>query len=200
MPELQLTAEQQSAIHRAACQIVAAAASGSDAQIKDELLSGSAESLVDGAFVTLKHDGKLRGCYGSHGGPTPLNLALKNAAIGAAIKDPRFPNLEPNELIGLHLEVSLLHDIQTIVALGADRAAEISIGKHGLVIRRGEKSGLLLPCVAVDWKLDTEGFLRQTCRKAGLADRAWTERDSTLQTFQADCFGGPFVTDRHHFN
>ena len=49
------------------------------------------------------------------------------------------------------------------------------IGKHGLKIAKGGHRGLLLPGVAVEHRLDAEGFLGQVCRKAGLPADAWQD-------------------------
>jgi uncharacterized protein (TIGR00296 family) len=60
---------------------------------------------------------------------------------------------------------------------------------HGLYIRRGGRAGLLLPQVATEWRWDRELFLKETCRKAGLAPDAWRERDTEIYIFSADVFG-----------
>ena len=63
---------------------------------------------------------------------------------------------------------------------------EIVVGKHGLIIQEGGRSGLLLPQVPVEWGWDKETFLIQTCRKAGLPDDAWTY--AQLSVFEAEVF------------
>ena len=69
------------------------------------------------------------------------------------------------------------------------------VGRHGLVVRRGQAGGLLLPGVAVEAGLDAEGFLEQVCIKATLSPTAWKEADVDVSTFEADVIGGPFDPD-----
>ncbi|MCS7130315.1 MAG: TIGR00296 family protein, partial [Archaeoglobaceae archaeon] len=49
----------------------------------------------------------------------------------------------------------------------------VEIGKHGLMVKKGLFSGLLLPQVAVEFGFDAEEFLSQTCMKAGLSPDCW---------------------------
>ena len=51
------------------------------------------------------------------------------------------------------------------------------------------RAGLLLPQVATEWRWDRETFLRETCRKAGLAPDAWRDPDTEIYLFSADVFG-----------
>ena len=59
---------------------------------------------------------------------------------------------------------------------------------HGLFIRKGPRSGLLLPQVAVQNRWTAEEFLEQTCLKAGLNPRAWKGETEVLG-FEAQVFG-----------
>ena len=52
----------------------------------------SGQNLLEprGAFVTLKIEGRLRGCIGHVIGVAPLWRAVRDNAIAAAFEDPRF--------------------------------------------------------------------------------------------------------------
>ena len=193
MSELTFETDEKLAIHRAACEMVSASAAGEPIQVTDPTMARAASKEVSGAFVTLKRDGKLRSCYGCYGGKSALFQALQSASIGTATKDPRFSVVQPAELEQLHLEVSILFDIQRVKSVAHDRAREIEIGTHGLTIQHRGKSGLLLPRVAIDLKLNAEGFLRQTSLKAGLPETSWMDDESILQRFQVCCFGAMFA-------
>ena len=65
---------------------------------------------------------------------------------------------------------------------------QIEMGKHGLLIRRGGSRGLLLPQVAVQRKWTRQGFLEETCRKAGLGPQAWREPGTELYAFTSEVF------------
>ncbi len=133
------------------------------------------------AFVTLRKSGELRGCIGHVEARLPLWESVRDMAEAAAVRDSRFPPLQPSELPGLDLEVSILTPLRPV------RADEIRIGQDGLVVRRGAKSGLLLPQVAVEWGWDAAEFLRRTIEKAGLPPGA---RDVELYAFTVEKLSG----------
>ena len=186
-----LTVEQERAIHRAACDIVAAAIEGRPERHPDPTLGGTSYHLVMGAFVTLKRQGHLRACCGSLGTPFPLADALRQAAFRTATGDVRFPSISATELPHLSVDVTLLFNFQGVTARGTDRVSAVKIGRHGLQIRRGNQSGLLLPSVATEHGLDTEAFLKQVCKKAGLPSDAWQADDTQLVTFEGHSIHGP---------
>lgn len=139
------------------------------------------ESL--GAFVTLTKSRELRGCIGNVQGRGPLYKTIWNMARAAAFEDPRFPALSADEFEGIKFEISILSPLEV-----CSDPKLIEIGRHGLIIRKGMNSGLLLPQVAVEWNWDREQFLAQTCRKAGLNPDAWKEPDTLLFWFEAVVF------------
>ncbi|WP_147822291.1 AmmeMemoRadiSam system protein A [Salidesulfovibrio onnuriiensis] len=136
-----------------------------------------------GAFVTLKIDGHLRGCIGNVQGNGPVYRTIWNMARSAAFNDPRFPELTPDEFARVDIEISILGPISE-----CHHPGEIKVGRHGLIIARGGQSGLLLPQVPVEWGWDRETFLRQTCRKAGLAEDSWNKAGTTIFWFEAVVF------------
>ncbi len=139
------------------------------------------ESL--GAFVTLKIKGRLRGCIGNIVGEGPLWKTIIRMAREAAFNDPRFPELTAQELQLLELEISILSPLELVPDM-----TRIEPGRHGLVVRKGPYSGLLLPQVAREWGWDRETFLAQTCRKAGLPEDCHKDKDVQIFWFQAVVF------------
>jgi len=135
-----------------------------------------------GAFVTLKKNGALRGCIGFIRPTLPLYQTVVQAAIYAACRDQRFPPLTTQELSQVEVEISVLSPLKKI-----DNPAHIRVGKHGLLISKGNRSGLLLPQVPVEnnWSRDT--FLQQACIKAGLPENAW-RHGAELYIFEAIIF------------
>ncbi len=136
-----------------------------------------------GAFVTLKKDGRLRGCIGNIVGDSPLWETIINLAAQSAFNDPRFPPLKKEELDLVDIEISVLSPLQSL-----DDPAKIVPGRHGLLISKGGSRGLLLPQVATEWGWDRETFLSHTCRKAGLADDCWKDPETKMHWFQAIVF------------
>ncbi|MFZ2448420.1 MAG: AmmeMemoRadiSam system protein B [Syntrophobacteraceae bacterium] len=135
------------------------------------------------AFVTLYKKGELRGCIGHVIAQKPLARTVAEMAEAAALHDPRFSPVRPDELADIKIEISVMTPLQKI-----DSPDEIVVGKHGLVIRRGMSTGLLLPQVATEHGWDRTAFLEYTCRKAGLPGNAWKDKETEIYVFSADVF------------
>ena len=137
-----------------------------------------------GAFVSLHtKDGDLRGCIGSIHPVAPLCQAVSGSAINAAFRDPRFYPVRKEELVDLHIEISVMGPIEPVRS-----PEEIEVGRDGLIVSRGGNAGLLLPQVATDYGWDRESFLRQTCMKAGLPPDSWQAPGCRIERFSAEVF------------
>jgi AmmeMemoRadiSam system protein B/AmmeMemoRadiSam system protein A len=135
---------------------------------------------ADGAvFVTIKKNGSLRGCIGNIQAVMPLYQSVIKNAIAASSSDPRFPPLTKEEIKDIEIEISVLSPLTLLRDV-----KDIQVGRHGLVIRKGMQSGLLLPQVASEYGWDRETFLDQLCVKAGLPKGSW--RDAELYRFTAE--------------
>jgi len=137
-----------------------------------------------GAFVTLEHVGQLRGCIGQLE-PSRLGDLLVYCARAAALEDPRFTRVLPDELPAIHIELSVLTPL-----IRLDDPAALRPGIDGLVVSSAGRRGVLLPQVATEHGWSGDEFLRHTCLKAGIAPDAW-RRGAQLFTFEADIFGEP---------
>jgi len=133
-----------------------------------------------GVFVTLHVAGKLHGCIGVIESKEPLGESVVRCAVGAAVDDPRFSPMQPEELPRLQVEVSLLSPLQRI------QPECVEIGKHGLLVEQGMRRGLLLPQVAVEHHLEREEFLEETCHKAGLPVDAWKSPETRVYGFTCE--------------
>ena len=141
-----------------------------------------------GVFVTLTEDGELRGCIGYPYPVLPLGEALHDAAVSAAVRDPRFMPVRENELAAIEFEVTILTPPELLTCGAADRPKNIEVGRHGLIIKDRGMSGLLLPQVATEYGWDAEEFLMHTCIKAGTDRDAWKRDDTALYTFEGQIF------------
>lgn len=136
-----------------------------------------------GAFVTLHtRDGSLRGCIGHMIGDGPVGELIAELGIAAGTQDPRFEPVTAAELANLSYEISVL------TPMVPTPAAAVTPGVHGLYVRRGRKSGVLLPQVATEWGWDRDEFLSETCQKAGLPGDAWQQAGTEILTFTAQIF------------
>ncbi|MDR3200152.1 MAG: AmmeMemoRadiSam system protein A [Spirochaetales bacterium] len=137
-----------------------------------------------GVFVTLRSaSGDLRGCIGNlTGRGKPLHELVAEMALASAFEDPRFPPVGKGEIKTLSLEISILSAFQ-------DAAAEDVIpGMHGIFIRKGYNSGLLLPQVATEQGWDRVRFLSHGCLKAGIPPESWRQKDTAISIFTALVF------------
>ena len=144
-----------------------------------------------GVFVTLTtYPGdQLRGCIGYPEPIMPLMDALKDAAVSACSRDPRFPEVKPEELDRIRVEVSLLTPPEEVkVKKPREYISSVKIGEDGLIMQRGYSRGLLLPQVPVEWHWDAEEFLCQCCLKAGLMPDSWLLEGTKVFKFQAEVF------------
>ena len=122
-----------------------------------------------GVFVTLKKNGKLRGCMGT------FRAVQKNAAyeiisnaMTAAENDPRFPEVEKEELQDIKISVDILSEPEKIRDIN-----ELNPKKYGILVKGGHQTGLLLPDLE---GIDTvEEQLNIAKRKAGLGEDAEVE-------------------------
>jgi len=192
-PPVDLSDLQRRAILTAACHRLRAAVSATACRWPDATLAGAAELPVHGAYVSLKRKGRLRSCCGFVGRATTIDQAIEHAALAAATRDTRQPPISLTELPFLDVEVWLLGPSEPIAARGEQRAAEVAIGRHGLVIAQGKTRGLLLPGVATELGLNAEKFLEHVSLKAGLPPTAWRDDAAQLSRFSGLSFGGRFV-------
>ncbi len=141
-----------------------------------------------GVFVTLTENGELRGCIGYPYPVLPLGEAIHDAAVSAAVRDPRFMPVSEGELAAIKFEVTILTPPEKLTCHASDRPMNIQVGRHGLIIKDGSMSGLLLPQVATEYGWSAEEFLMHTCIKAGTDKDAWKRDDVALYTFEGQIF------------
>lgn len=137
-----------------------------------------------GAFVTLKTHGRLRGCIGQFISDQPLWKTVRELGVQSATEDPRFvgSRLKPAELAYLDIEVSVLSPLERIA-----NPLDIELGVHGIYIRRGGRTGCFLPQVATETGWSKEEFLSHCCAgKAGMRPDAWKDPQTEVLVFTAD--------------
>ena len=86
-----------------------------------------------------------------------------------------------DELKNIDIEISVLSSLEKVSDIN-----KIEVGKHGIIIRKGFYSGLLLPQVASEYGWDRQTFLEQTCHKAGLPADCY--HDADIYIFSAEVF------------
>ncbi|MDD4336048.1 MAG: AmmeMemoRadiSam system protein A [Firmicutes bacterium] len=94
-----------------------------------------------GVFCSLHKGGHLRGCIGTTE-PTRPNIAeeIIANAISAAVRDPRFEPVAPDELADIVYSVDVLSPAEPISS-----PEKLDPKRYGVIVRRGARVGLLLP-------------------------------------------------------
>lgn len=139
--------------------------------------------LRAGAFVTLRNGDKLRGCIGNFKSDQPLYKTVQSMAIAAATHDSRFEPVELSEVKRLKIEISVLTPMRKIKSID-----EIEMGKHGIYIRQGMRTGTFLPKVATSSNWTKEEFLGHCASdKAGIGWNGW--KDADIYVYEAIDFG-----------
>ncbi len=144
---------------------------------RPEVPEGLPEELYSdraGAFVSLKEDGKLRGCIGTI---QPVRSCLAEEivynAISACSEDPRFSPVEAWEVERLTISVDVLGDTEPISS-----PEELDVGRYGVIVTKGSRRGLLLPNLeGVDTVEQQISIARQ---KAGIRE----QEDVMLERFE----------------
>jgi AmmeMemoRadiSam system protein A len=179
--DLGLNEEEKKILHHIARTVVENKARGK--AVPEFKIESSVLKENRGAFVTIHKKGQLRGCIGYIEGHGPLHKTIEEMADAAAFRDPRFTPVKEKELSELDFEISVLTPLKRTTDVN-----DIQVGKHGIYIKKGWYSGLLLPQVATEYGWDRQAFLEHTCQKAGLPSNAWKEKDTELYIFSADIF------------
>jgi AmmeMemoRadiSam system protein A len=136
-----------------------------------------------GAFVTLNKRGMLRGCIGRFDAIVPLYKVVQEMAVASATQDYRFRPVEEGEVKDLEIEISVLTPMRKISSIN-----EFQLGKHGIYIRKGSRSGTFLPQVAQETGWTKEEFLGHCAQdKAGIGWEGW--KDAELYVYEALVFG-----------
>ena len=135
-----------------------------------------------GAFVTLNKNKKLRGCIGHFGATDPLYKVVEQMAVAAAFQDYRFQPVLKQEMAQIEVEISVLTPLKKI-----DNIDEFELGKQGIYMVKGNRSGTFLPQVAGETRWNKTEFLGHCAQdKAGIGWNGW--KDADLYTYEALIF------------
>jgi len=131
--------------------------------------------LERATFVTLRREGRLRGCIGTLEADSPVAVSVADSAFKAAFRDSRFPPLEREELDEVEIHISILSPLEPVEFRSEeDLVHELRPGIDGLLLHDGVFRGTFLPTV---WEglSQPRQFLRELKRKAGLPPDYWSD-------------------------
>ncbi len=94
-----------------------------------------------GVFVSIHARGRLRGCIGTIGSTRScIAEEIRENAVSAAMRDPRFDPVREDELPFLEIHVDVLSRPERIGG-----REELDVKRYGVIVSSGGKRGLLLP-------------------------------------------------------
>jgi AmmeMemoRadiSam system protein A len=132
--------------------------------------------------------GELRGCIGALEPYQPLADDVHEHAIAAALQDPRFPPVSPDELDEIHIEVSRLGLAYSLEYFTAeDLTQKLRPHVDGVILRDGMRRATFLPQV---WEKipDPAKFLDNLCYKMGAAPDTWRRKHLEVLIYQVEEF------------
>jgi uncharacterized protein len=140
------------------------------------------------SFVTLTHQGALRGCIGAIEAARPLAEDVREHAVAAALQDYRFLPVSPDELPEIEIEISFLTPALPLEYGGPeDLLQRLRPGIDGVILMDGRRRATFLPQV---WeKIPDPGvFLSYLCEKMGSHPYAWQRKKLQVFTYQVESF------------
>jgi hypothetical protein len=139
-------------------------------------------------FVTLTKGGTLRGCIGHLMAMELLHQAVAENTRNAALRDPRFPPVTPDELSEIKIEISVLTDPQPL-PFGSpdDLLSKLHPNEDGVLLHIGPRTATFLPQVWAQIP-DKVEFLNHLSQKAGCEPSAWRGQDVSVSIYHVECF------------
>lgn len=140
------------------------------------------------SFVTLTHNGELRGCIGALEPSKPLAEDVCEHAVAAALEDYRFPHVQETELKEIQIEISRLTTPESLdYSTPTDLLEKLHPGVDGVVLMDGWKRATFLPQV---WEKVSgkEEFLSHLCYKMGVARDLWRRKHMEVMLYQVEEF------------
>ncbi len=150
---------------------------GEEAQLPPE-----ETGALRGVFVTLRKNGRLRGCVGVMEAKDPLREAVYRMARAAAFEDGRFPPVTAGELADIDMEITVLSPMEPVTP------ENVVAGRDGLYMEYTGRRGVLLPQVPSEMGWGREEFLDNLCVKAGVPAGTWRNDNITLFRFDGIIF------------
>lgn len=132
-----------------------------------------------GVFVSIKKDGRLRGCIGTiQATCSSIAEEIICNAVSASTKDPRFSPIGKEELDNLTISVDVLGDMEEI-----DSTDQLDVKRYGVVVTKGYRRGLLLPDLeGVDTAEDQIAIAKQKAG-IGLMEEVQMQRFEVIRHF-----------------
>jgi AmmeMemoRadiSam system protein A len=183
-----LTIEEQKTLLRLAREAMEHGVKGEKLPALDKKLLSPTLREEGSAFVTLTEHGQLRGCIGSLEPYQPLAEDVREHAVAAALNDPRFPAVGPEELNGIQIEVSrLTRPVPLEYKDADDLLSKLRPQVDGVILRDEFRRATFLPQVWEKIPKPTD-FLDNLCYKMGMNPELWRRKHLDVLIYQVEEF------------
>lgn len=185
-----LTLEEQNILLRLAREAMERGVNGEKLSPLDEAALPPRLREKGSSFITLTVRGELRGCIGALEPYQSLAEDVREHAMAAALKDPRFPAVRKEELNEIQIEVSRLTRPIPLEYIDAnDLLSKLRPHVDGVILRDNVtgRRGTFLPQV---WEKisDPAEFLNNLCYKMGISENVWRSRPLEVLTYEVEEF------------
>ena len=188
--EDKLTLEEQQLLLRLAREAIERGVKGEKLYPLDEQALPPQLREKGSSFITLTLHGELRGCIGALDAYQSLAEDVREHAVAAALKDPRFPAVRKEELDGIQIEISrLTRPVPLDYKDANDLVSKLRPHVDGVILRDKAtgRHGTFLPQV---WEKisDPVEFLNSLCYKMGMSEHVWRSRQLEVLTYEVEEF------------
>jgi len=183
-----LTLEEQKVLLRLAREAMERGVKGEELPSLDQASLPLALQEAGSSFITLTAHGQLRGCIGSLEPYESLAEDVREHAVAAALKDPRFPAVREDELNGIQIEVSrLTRPIPLEYKDADDLLSKLHPYVDGVILRDAFHRATFLPQV---WEKipDPAEFMNNLCYKMGVRHDLWRSEHFEVLIYQVEEF------------
>ena len=184
-----LTIQEQEILLRLARESMERGVRGEELPLLDLSSLPSALREEGSSFITITTHGQLRGCIGALDAYQPLAEDVREHAVAAALKDPRFPSLKEMELSAVQIEISrLTRPIPLEYKDAADLLSKLRPYVDGVILRDDSyHRATFLPQV---WEKipNPAEFLDNLCYKMGVEPDLWRRKHLEVLTYQVEEF------------
>lgn len=139
-----------------------------------------------GVHITLRKNGKIRAAKGHIIPVYPLYRGIMENIKTAALDDPEFPPITPEELPEIEIEISVLTFPQKLIYESKeDLLQKLEEKKYGVILEKDYHSGTFLPQM---WEIfpEKEQFLSELCKKAALPEEEWKKGDIKIKIYEVE--------------
>ena len=184
-----LTIEEQKTLLRLAREAMERGVRGANLPPLDESTLSPALREEGSSFVTLTWRGQLRGCIGSLEAYQSLAEDVREHAVAAALKDPRFSPVQEDELSDIQIEISrLTRPVPLEYRDANDLLSKLHPHVDGVILSDNiHHRATFLPQV---WEKipDPAEFLANLCYKMGVEPDLWRRQHFEVLTYQVEEF------------